>query len=123
MSEANDPRPVFDGDWAAASGLERGQHADRVRQWKLRQGLIKPNGQPSEETRTVEPKVERDRARAVRTAWAMIRDDKTPAAVKANLLALVARVEEAQATEKPPSVEALEALSTDQLQALVLAHS
>ena len=31
-----EPRPVFDGDWNSASGTAKGQHSERVRQWKER---------------------------------------------------------------------------------------
>ena len=34
-----DPRPVFDGDWQSASGVEKGEHSERVRQWKERNGI------------------------------------------------------------------------------------
>jgi hypothetical protein len=35
----DDPRPVFQGDWASASGVEKGEHSERVRQWKARNGI------------------------------------------------------------------------------------
>ena len=37
----DDPRPVFEGDWASASGAEKGRHGQLVRQWKERHGLLK----------------------------------------------------------------------------------
>lgn len=33
---STDPRPVFEGDWQSASGREKGEHSERVRQWKAR---------------------------------------------------------------------------------------
>ena len=33
-----DPRPVFEGDWNSATGVEKGQHSQRVREWTARQG-------------------------------------------------------------------------------------
>ena len=35
----DDPRPVFEGDWKSASGVEKGEHSERVRQWKERNGV------------------------------------------------------------------------------------
>jgi hypothetical protein len=32
-----DPRPVYDGDWLSATGVEKGRHSQRVREWKARQ--------------------------------------------------------------------------------------
>ncbi len=28
------PRPTFEGDWNSATGVEKGRHSERVRQWK-----------------------------------------------------------------------------------------
>lgn len=39
QSAADDPRPVFQGDWTAATGAEKGEHSERVRQWRERNGL------------------------------------------------------------------------------------
>ncbi len=33
-----EPRPVFEGDWASASGVEKGRHSRRVEEWKERTG-------------------------------------------------------------------------------------
>ena len=33
----DDPKPVFDGDWQSATGVQKGQHSERVRQWRKRQ--------------------------------------------------------------------------------------
>ena len=35
----DDPRPTFEGDWATASGVEKGEHSERVRLWKERHGM------------------------------------------------------------------------------------
>jgi hypothetical protein len=40
MSDDLDPRPVFDGDWNSATGVQKGEHSERVRQWKARNGLL-----------------------------------------------------------------------------------
>jgi hypothetical protein len=40
---ADDPRPVFAGDWNSASGAEKGAHSERVRQWKLRHPEAAPD--------------------------------------------------------------------------------
>jgi hypothetical protein len=37
-----DPRPVYDGDWRSATGVQKGQHSQRVREWKVRNGLLPP---------------------------------------------------------------------------------
>lgn len=34
---AADPKPVFDGDWQSATGVQKGQHSERVRQWRRRE--------------------------------------------------------------------------------------
>ena len=36
--DSSDPRPVFEGDWASASGVEKGRHSRRVEEWKERTG-------------------------------------------------------------------------------------
>ena len=33
-----EPKPVFDGDWQSASGVEKGRHSQRVREWRERTG-------------------------------------------------------------------------------------
>lgn len=122
ISYEDDPRPVFDGDWATASGLEKGLHADRVKKWKARQSATANTGPGGAPTRSVEPEVERDRTLALRTARSIA---KNPTARDADRLAaasLLARIEEVQSTAKPPSIAALEALSTEELEALVVAH-
>jgi len=30
------PKPVFDGDWNSATGVEKGRHSQRVREWRAR---------------------------------------------------------------------------------------
>jgi len=37
-----DPKPVFMGDWNSASGREKGEHSERVRQWRKAQGYEPP---------------------------------------------------------------------------------
>jgi hypothetical protein len=32
-----EPRPVFDGDWNSATGVQKGEHSERVRQWRKRE--------------------------------------------------------------------------------------
>jgi hypothetical protein len=34
--EFTEPRPVYEGDWQSATGVEKGQHSERIRQWKAR---------------------------------------------------------------------------------------
>ena len=36
----DDPRPVFPGHWPTATGKEKGDHSQRVREWKERHGLL-----------------------------------------------------------------------------------
>lgn len=74
-----------------------------------------PNG-------SVEPAVERDRALALKTARAIARDTDARDADRLTAAALLARIEEAQAAGKPPSVAALQGLDESDLEALVLAH-
>jgi hypothetical protein len=43
-----DPRPVYDGDWLSATGVEKGRHSQRVREWKARQkGVARSRMAPS----------------------------------------------------------------------------
>ena len=35
----DDPRPVYDGVWAEATGVQKGEHSERVRLWKERNGI------------------------------------------------------------------------------------
>lgn len=35
--EAPEPKPVFEGDWNSATGVEKGRHSERVRQWRKRE--------------------------------------------------------------------------------------
>jgi hypothetical protein len=37
--QEGDPRPVFEGDWNSATGVQKGEHSERVRQWKERNGI------------------------------------------------------------------------------------
>lgn len=37
LDDLDDPRPVFEGDWAKATGHERQAHMTRVAAWKARQ--------------------------------------------------------------------------------------
>jgi hypothetical protein len=32
-----DPKPVYPGDWQSATGVQKGQHSERVRQWRRRE--------------------------------------------------------------------------------------
>ncbi len=32
-----EPKPVFEGDWNRATGVEKGRHSERVRQWRRRE--------------------------------------------------------------------------------------
>jgi hypothetical protein len=32
-----DPKPVYPGDWQSATGVEKGRHSERVRQWRRRE--------------------------------------------------------------------------------------
>lgn len=32
----DEPRPVFQGDWQSATGVEKGKHSQRVREWTAR---------------------------------------------------------------------------------------
>ncbi len=34
---ADAPRPVFQGDWNSATGKQKGDHSERVREWRRRQ--------------------------------------------------------------------------------------
>ena len=34
---AADPKPTYDGDWQSATGVQKGQHSERVRQWRRRE--------------------------------------------------------------------------------------
>jgi hypothetical protein len=34
---AADPKPVYPGDWQSATGVQKGQHSERVRQWRRRE--------------------------------------------------------------------------------------
>ncbi len=34
----DDPKPVFEGDWNSASGKAKGDHSQRVREWRERTG-------------------------------------------------------------------------------------
>ena len=34
---AADPKPRFEGDWQSATGVEKGRHSERVRQWRRRE--------------------------------------------------------------------------------------
>ena len=45
--EHDDPRPVYQGDWQSATGVQKGAHSEAVRQWKLRQGLPVGGRMPS----------------------------------------------------------------------------
>lgn len=65
---------------------------------------------------------ERDRALALREARRLLKADKTPDAVKAQLIRTLAGVEDDKKVGKPPSIEALRALPSDDLEAIVLAH-
>ncbi len=62
---------------------------------------------------------ERDRALALREARRMLRDDKTPAAVKAQLIRTLAGEKDEEAKDSAPVVERLHAAPTDQLAALL----
>lgn len=106
----SDPKPVFKGDWANATGVEKGRHSQRVREWKARQ--------PKSETGLVEPSDERDRALALRTARSIARNPNARDADKLTAAKLLAGIEEVQAT-KPPSIERLEALSSAERQKLI----
>lgn len=33
------PRPVFEGDWTTATGVQKGDHSERVRLWKQANGI------------------------------------------------------------------------------------
>lgn len=68
------------------------------------------------------PIVERDRSLSLRTAREIARDTKARDADRLTAAALLARIEEVQSTERPPSIVALEALSNDDLERIVLAH-
>ena len=37
VPEPPEPKPVFDGDWQSATGVQKGQHSERVRQWRKRE--------------------------------------------------------------------------------------
>lgn len=37
IPDAPEPKPVFQGDWNSATGVEKGQHSERVRQWRKRE--------------------------------------------------------------------------------------
>lgn len=78
-------------------------------------GIGSPNG-------SAKPSEERDRALALKEARRMLKDGTTPAAVKAQLIRTLAGVEEQQAAATAPELEALDGLSEQQLEALVLAH-
>ena len=68
----DDPKPVFDGDWQSATGVQKGQHSERVRQWRKRQAakgqspMGAASGQPVSRTSPVDP---------TRTVLEAIRDD------------------------------------------------
>lgn len=65
---------------------------------------------------------ERDRALALREARRLLKADKTPDAVKAQLIRTLAGVEDDKRSAKPPALAALDALGTEELEALVVAH-
>jgi hypothetical protein len=65
---------------------------------------------------------ERDRALALREARRLLKAATTPDAVKAQLIRTLAGVEDDKRIGKPPSVERLRSLSTEELEGLVLAH-
>lgn len=122
MPEPIEPKPVFDGDWASASGVEKGRHSQRVREWRQRvDERAKAEGQvPAAPVDT--GVVERDRSLALRTARAVARDADARDADRLTAAALLARIEEAQETARPPSVSKLHGLSEAELEALVMAH-
>ena len=63
--EDDDPRPVFEGVWASASGVEKGEHSERVRLWKLRHpehaGQRGDATAPGAQSRMAEPSGEPER--------------------------------------------------------------
>lgn len=65
---------------------------------------------------------ERDRALALKEARRMLKAATTPDAVKAQLIRTLAGVEDDKRTGKPPSIQALDGLNVEELEALVLAH-
>ena len=73
IEQEDDPRPVFEGDWQSATGVEKGQHSQRVREWTARQAakaearMATPSGQPAQGVPTADA--------ATRTVLVAIRDD------------------------------------------------
>lgn len=65
---------------------------------------------------------ERDRAAALREMRRLLKSPTTKDADKVAAARILAGTEEDKKVGKPPSVEALRSLSTEELEALVLAH-
>lgn len=121
VSYEDDPRPVFQGDWATASPAERGRHGAAVQAWKRRHPEHAADNGPSG-SGSVEPAVERDRAVALKVARSIAKSTAARDADRLAAAALLARIEEVQTDAKPPTVTALRSLSEAELEALVLAH-
>lgn len=85
---ADDPRPVFQGDWNSASGAEKGAHSERVRQWKLRHPEAAPDHSADEDVAAImaanKPKAGSapDADLGLRTLRSVARDTSAPASAR-----------------------------------------
>ena len=78
--EGEDPRPVYEGEWAKASGQQRARHATRVNAWRQRQkdkGLQPSSGSAfgSGKREEGQDKLEGVRQKANTATLEAIRDD------------------------------------------------
>jgi hypothetical protein len=72
-----DPRPVYEGDWLSATGVEKGRHSQRVREWKARQKDVARSRMAPSPGQPVAALPSRDAAQAVtRAVLEGIRDDR-----------------------------------------------
>jgi hypothetical protein len=77
--EAPEPRPVFEGDWQSATGVEKGQHSERVRQWRKRE----EERAAREAQRRIAAGIEQPVSRITATGAAASPDDPTRAVLEA----------------------------------------
>jgi hypothetical protein len=83
QGEDDDPRPVFQGEWAKAKPEERMAHARAVQDWKRRNGLL-PSKEPPQGDAGQDPHGSADgaAARAHAALLAVLDDPKAPHAAR-----------------------------------------
>ena len=120
----DDPRPVYDGVWADATGVQKGEHSERVRLWKERNGIATGSVAKGEAAKAQSQgqSHEEERSAHLRTLQAIIDEPKALSsdrirAVEARERILAKQAEEQAAEVHGPLValgDALRALPIDQ---------